>query len=395
MKVAISGAGIAGPTLAYWLQRTGHEPTLIEEAPQFRGGGYILDFWGIGYRVAELMGIEPQVLEAGYHVRTVRAVDRAGRTRATLGTDAFRRSTQGKFISLPRGELAAAIYGAAKTGVETIFGDSIAAIRQDGHGVRIAFTHGAEREFDLLVGADGLHSNVRRLAFGPEENFSKHLGYKVAAFELEGYRPRNELEYVLFNIPGGQVGRFSLRGDRTLFLFVVRASAPHREVPGDLAACKVLLNRTFANAGWECSRILTAMQGVDDIYFDDVSQIRMGRWSNERIALIGDAAACVSLLAGEGAGLAMTEAYVLAGELKRANNDYREAFRNHETRLRALVEGKQRSAETFASFFAPKSQLGIWARNTAMQAMTIGAVADLLVGRSLRDDFDLPNYDMQ
>lgn len=383
---------MAGPALAHWLHRSGHVPTLIEQAPQFRSGGYVIDFWGVGYRIAERMGIEAAILDAGYQVQSVRSVGRDGEIQASLDTDVFRRVTDGKFTSLPRGDLAARIYATIEREVETIFGDSIAAVDQHADGVRLEFDRGDARDFDLVIGADGLHSNVRRLAFGPARDFERYLGCRVAAFVIEGYRPRDELVYMMHPVPGRQVSRFSLRDDRSMFLFVFRSQDAHD--PGDLSARKEILHREFADAGWECPQILAALEGVDDLYFDVVSQIRMDRWSTGRIALIGDAAACVSFLAGEGTGLAMTEAYVLAGELKRAGSDYPLAFKAYEERLRKFIEGKQAGAQKLIAFFATRTQFGIWFRNFAMRAMKFEPLTRWFVGRSLRDEIELPDYGM-
>lgn len=393
MKVAISGVGVAGPALAYWLHRLSHMPTLIEQAPALRRGGYMIDFWGVGYRVAQRMGIESAICEAGYQVQALRTVDRQGHTCVSLATDGFPRITGGKFTSLPRSDLSAAIYATIADHVETIFGDSIAALDECDAGVRVAFEHSAGRDFDLVIGADGLHSAVRRLAFGPEQAFERCLGYRVAACVVEGYRPRDELVAVIHHLPGRQVVRLSLRDDRTLFLFVFLSDASCDPfVPGDIGSRKALLHGEFGDGGWECPHILAAMDSVDELYFDNVSQIHMDCWSQGRVLLIGDAAACVSLLAGEGSGLAVTEAYVLAGELHRAGSDHRRAFAAYETRMRPFIEGKQKSAEKFASSFTPRSRFGIWVRIQAMRAMRFDALARLFVGRTLRDDFDLPDY---
>ena len=390
MKIAISGAGVAGPSLAHWLHRTGHEPTLIERAPQFRTGGYVIDFWGVGYRVAQLMGIEAAVREAGYQVQSIRSVGPDNQVRASLGVDAVRRAAGAGFTSLPRGDLAATIYATIENDVETIFGDSITAINEHPDGVCVSFAQAKSRDFDLVIGADGLHSNVRRLTFGPESDVEHYLGCLVAACVVEGYRPRDELVYVTYSEPGRSVARFSLRGDRTLFLFVFRSH--HAADPGDLAARKALLRREYGDGDWECRQILAALDGVDDLYFDVVSQVRLDRWSRGRTALVGDAAACVSLLAGEGTGLAMTEAYVLAGELLCAGGDYRRAFDAYETRLRHFVEGKQAAAQKYVPVFATQTRLGIWFRNLAMRTMNFRPLAERLLTRSVRDDFELPSY---
>ena len=392
MKIAISGAGVAGPALAYWLWRCGHEPVLIEKSSRLRTGGYVIDFWGVGYRVAQLMGIEAAIQDAGYRVQSIRSVGPDGQVRASLGVDAFRRAAGGKLTSLPRGDLAATIYATIEHDVETIFGDSITAINEHPDGVCVSFAQAKTRDFDIVIGADGLHSNVRRLTFRPESDVEHYLGCLVAACIVAGYRPRDELAYVTYSEPGRSVGRFSLRGDRTMFLFVFRSDQAGD--PGEPAARKALLRREFGDAGWECPHILAALDGVDDLYFDVVSQIRLDRWSRGRTALVGDAAACVSLMAGEGTGLAMTEAYVLAGELVCARGDYRRAFAAYEARLRPFVEGKQAAAQKFLPVFATQTRLGIWFRNLVMRTMNFRPLADLLLARSVRDDFELPNYPM-
>ncbi len=390
MKVAISGAGVAGPAFAYWMRRTGHDVTLIESAPTFRTGGYVIDFWGLGYRISEKMGIDAALRAKGYEVQSLRAVGADGRTRASLQVGPIRRATDGKYTSLARGDLAATIYQTVENDVETIYSDSIVGIDERDDGVGVTFHNAAPRTFDLLVGADGLHSRVRQLTFGPEAMCTRYLGCQVAACVVDGYRPREELVFATYNVPGRQVGRFSLRDDRTLFLFIFHADQP--DVPEGLDAARARLRREFADAGWECPQILAALDGVDDLYFDTVSQVRLDRWCTDRVALVGDAAACVSLLAGEGTGLALVETYVLAGELHRAAGDFPQAFKQYETRLRSFIEDKQDRASKFVSFFAARTWPGIWLRNVGLQAMNLPFVGDLALNRALRDDLELPDY---
>ncbi len=220
MRICINGIGIGGPTLAYWLRKSGHEVVLVEESPRLRSGGYVIDFWGLGYDIAEKMGLIPRIRELGYQVREVRFVDRRGRKSGGFAVDVFGRITNGRFTSVRRSDLAATLYGALDDQVETIFGDSVAGIDDCGDRVRVSFEHAAAREVDLVIGADGLHSRVRKIVFGPKEPFEVSLGYHVAAFEVDGYRPRDELVYLSYGVPGRQVSRFSMRDDKTLFLFV-------------------------------------------------------------------------------------------------------------------------------------------------------------------------------
>jgi len=396
MKVLIAGAGIAGPTLAYWLTRYGFTSTLIEKAPGLRTGGYVIDFWGAGYEIAERMGLLPEIIRKGYEIQEVRVVNRSGRRVAGFPASTFRRVAQGRYTSLPRSDLAASIFRQIEGKVETIFGDSVAGVEQSEAGVHVTFERAPARDFDLVVGADGLHSRVRELIFGPEAQFEKYLGYKAAAFQVEGYRPRDELVYVIFTEVGQQVTRFAMRGDRTMFLFTFADPDAGGPDIGDVEAQKNLLRTRFGSSGWECRRILDALGRTNDLYCDRVSQIQMDPhpgWARGRIILLGDAAFCVSLLAGQGSALAMTAAYILAGELHRAGNDYRRAFSRYQERFGPFVLEKQKAALRFAEFFAPGSGFSLFMRNQIMNLMRIPWVADLAVGRDMADRIALPEYE--
>ena len=359
-----------------------------------RTGGYIVDFWGAGFEIADRMGLLPEIRRKGYMIREVRVVGRSGRRVAGFPAEAFARMTGGRYVSLPRGELAASIFGKIEGKVETIFGDSIDRIDQTERSVRVTFESGGTRDFDLVVGADGLHSRVRQLVFGAEGRSEKYLGYKVAAFQVEGYRPRDELVYVMYTQVGQQVGRFAMRDDRTMFLFTF--ADENATGNGDLQAQKELLRRRFGSSGWECTNILDALDASNDLYFDRVSQIRMdprqGLWTRGRVTLVGDASSCVSFLAGQGCALAMAAAYILASELHRARGDYAEAFRRYQNSFAPFVLSKQKAALRFAGAFAPKSKFGLFLRNRIFNLLAIPWIADLAIGRDLADNIALPDY---
>jgi 2-polyprenyl-6-methoxyphenol hydroxylase-like FAD-dependent oxidoreductase len=397
MKILISGAGIAGPTLAYWLAHYGLEPTIVEKAPKLRTGGYIIDFWGVGFDIAEQMGALPEIRSKGYMVEEVRIVDRSGRRVAGFPVEAVARLAQGRYISLARGDLATSIFARIEGKVETILGDSVAHIEQAGSGVRVVFESGSARHFDLVIGADGLHSRVRELAFGPQGRFEKYLGFKVAAFEVEGYRPRDELIYVMYTQVGSQVGRFSMRGNRTMFLFVFADQGIDGTATNDIEAQKAALRERFGNSGWECPQILDALDGTNDLYFDRVSQVQMGTqvgsWARGRVTLVGDAASCVSLLTGQGSALAMVAAYILAGELHVARGDYATAFAQYQRRFGPFVLQKQRSALRFAGTFAPKSRFSMFFRNQIMNLLRVPWISDIVLSRDLSDHIAMPTYE--
>ena len=394
MKIIINGAGIAGQTLAYWLLRYGFEPTLVEQAPRLRTGGYVVDFWGTGFDVAEKMGLIPKLMSKSYAVEELRLVDSQGKRCGGFSTKVFHEATNGRYFSLPRSDLAAAIYGEIASGVKIVFADSIASVTQDETGVRVEFDRAPAQIFDLAIGADGLHSRVRGLIFGDQKQFERYLGYQVAAFEVEGYRPCDELVYVSYNRPGKHVSRFAMRDNRTMFLFVFSDDRSDPPNPGDLRAQKEILHARFDDAGWECLQIMEAMGACDSIYFDRVSQIRMEGWTEGRLALVGDAAFCPSLLGGEGCALAMTAAFVLAGELYCASGNHREAFARYETILGSFIAGKQKTAESFAKVFAPRTALGLWFRNQIFKTMSIPFLGERMIVRSFLDKIALPDYSM-
>jgi 2-polyprenyl-6-methoxyphenol hydroxylase-like FAD-dependent oxidoreductase len=390
MKVLIVGAGIAGPTLAYWLVKGGHEVTLIEHAPELRTGGYLLDFWGAGVDVASKMGIVPELRNRGYMFTEARAVDNAGRKIASFDTSVVIESNK-RYVTIPRTDLANVIYDAIDGDVELILADTVRELDDDGDRVRVTFEKGRPRDFDLVIGADGLHSRVRRLVFGPDEQYERYLGMVVGAFQVDEYPFRDELIALMHAEVGFQAIRLSFRGDATLCLFSLRYDG---EVPTERAEQEALLRTELAGKGWEVPVMLEAMDRAKNFYFDSVSQILMPSWSRGRIALVGDAGACPSFLAGQGSALAMIEAYTLATELA-ASDDYAQAFARYHERLAGLVRSKQDGAQSLGVAFAPKNRFQLFVRNSILRMMGLPKVADLALGRSFHDRVVLPTFPEQ
>ena len=391
-SVLISGAGIAGPALAYWLWHRGFEPVLIEKAAQFREGGYMIDFWGVGYDVAERMNLIPRLRDVGYLIDRVKFVDEHGRTRSGFDAGMLRRSVGNRFFSLPRGDLASAIFDTIADRIKTIFGDSITAIYEDPDCVDVEFEHGQPRRFDFVAGCDGLHSLVRQTMWGPEREFEKYLGYYCASFITTKYPHREERTYTSYAEPGRQISRYALRGDRTAFLFIFAREQPLKQNPG-LEGAKTILREQFAHDRWrEVPEILQRLETCDDLYFDSVSQIHIPAWSKGRIVLVGDAGYCPSLLSGEGSGFAMGGAYLLAGELQRASGDHVVAYRAYEERFRDFIERKQQSAAQFATSFTPKTRLGLFVRDLVLRCTAFPPIGSWLMRRFVTDQFELPDY---
>jgi 2-polyprenyl-6-methoxyphenol hydroxylase-like FAD-dependent oxidoreductase len=392
LRILVSGAGIAGPALAFWLRRHGCSPTLIEHAPAFREGGYMIDVWGLGWDLLERMGLLAAARRRGYLIDRLAFIDERGRRVAGFDLEVFRRALSGRFFSIPRGELARVIYDAVEGDVPTFFSTSIDAIREHESGVEVDLSNGTSQAFDLVAGADGLRSRVRECTFGADARFQRYLGYYAAAFVTRGYPHRDERTYLSFARPGRQISRYAMHDDRSAFLLVFAAEGTLDIAPHDVAAQKAVLHARFGGDGWECREILARLDDADDLYFDSVSQIRMPRWSAGRVVLVGDAAHCPSLLAGAGSAFAMLGAYVLAGELERAAGDHLAAFAAYEGRMRPFIEEQQRSAEGFARWFAPRTAFGIVLRNAALHVARLGPLAAWFSRRMFSDGFELPDY---
>lgn len=392
MRIAISGAGIAGTALAFWLSRLGHEVLLVERADGMRTGGYVLNLWGLGYDALERMGLLPRLLERQHPSGQLRLVDRAGRTTGGYSSRVLLDLAKGRMATLARSDIAAAIHASLDARVETLFGDSIAAIDDDGTRVRIAFERAAPREVDLLIGADGLRSRVRQLVFGPDAAFEHPLGCYVASFEVDGYRPRNGLDYLAHSAPGRYLSRFPMRDDRMLFVVLLRDEYLRGGFPVSLAERRTALADALAGMGWETAAIVAALGQSPEIYFDRISQIRMDTWSRGRTVLAGDAAHCPSLIAGEGAGFALAGAYLLAGELQRHGSDIAAAIARYQALLRPVVGRKQKLALGLVESFVPRSSLGVRVRDAASRLMQLPVFPRLLMGRYFHDEMALPDY---
>jgi len=353
-NILISGASVAGPALAFWLHQYGFKPTLIERAPGIRPGGYAVDFRGTAMQVLERMSLIDEIKKFETRAGKITIVDENNKKLASM-PDGF---TSGE-LEILRGDLANVLYEATRSYTEYIFDDSITKIDQTASGADVTFNRNTPRKFDLVIGADGLHSNVRSLAFGSEADFMHHLGLYLAIFTTPNFMDLKEMAGLYYGVLGKRAGVFSAKHGTAASASFYFASPAFEYNYRDVAAQKQIIRDRFANEKWQIPKMLLYMDKANDFYFDSISQVRMDRWSAGRVALLGDAAFCASPMAGMGTSMAVVGAYILATELKNANGGYARAFAKYETQMRPFVTGAQKLAEG-ADWFVPTTRIKHW-----------------------------------
>jgi len=362
-RVLISGASVAGPVLAYWLRRHGFEVTVVERTPVLRKGlgGHAVDLFGPSVDVVEWMGLLPQVLAARTRTELL-SFERPGRRPIEVDFSRLVAGISERHVEIMRGELAAILHEATRRDVTYMFGDSIRTLDQngDGDGVDVTFEHAAPRTFDLVIGADGLHSNVRRLTFGDESRFRHYIGGYFAVFTLPNYLGLDR-RMLIYNAPGKIAAMYPVRqtGEaRAGFLFrrAEEFDYDHR----DIQQQERLLRQVYAGEGWEVPRMLAELEHAPDLYFDSISQIRMQSWSNGRVTLVGDAGYCPGPAVGGGTTIAVVGAYVLAGELRDAGGDHAGGFANYENELREFVRRGLGIGPASMRTLIPRTRSQVW-----------------------------------
>ncbi|MEV7869472.1 FAD-dependent monooxygenase [Streptomyces sp. NPDC088124] len=392
--VLISGAGIAGPALAFWLNRHGFAVTVVEKAGAPRGGGYPVDVRGTALDVVRRMGILPRLRDAHIDLRRLTFLDGDGDEVASVAPHTVTGGVAGRDVEVRRGDLTAALHAAVRDDVEFLFDDSVDTLDQpgrgadrSGHGVDVTFRGGGSRTFDIVVGADGLHSRTRASLFGPEERFHRYLGYCFAGFTL-----RNTFglsyETVMWNTPGRAAALYAVGGDEDVHVLLnfARPEPPFGAFRNPEAQ-RELVAEVFADAGWEVPGLLAALRDADDLFFDTVSQIRMPRWSSGRVALVGDAAYAPSFLTGQGSSLALVGAYMLAGSL--AGRDHAAGLAAYEHDTRGFVTLNQDLVGEGGAALFPATAQALERRNDMLRELTTLPVAE---GRPAHSALTLPAF---
>ncbi|GAA3728015.1 2-polyprenyl-6-methoxyphenol hydroxylase-like FAD-dependent oxidoreductase [Spinactinospora alkalitolerans] len=377
MKALVCGAGIAGFALAWHLERSGWDVELVERAPAFRTGGYVIDFFGPGLEAADRMGLRPRLEEVRYPFSALSHVDRDGRETSRLEMpDDFV-----QVVSLLRGDLARTVRDDVRAPVR--YGTSVEEVEQTDGGVGVLLTDGTRREVDLLVGADGVHSRIRALVFGAEQRFLRYLGYHVAAylFTDAGLNRTIGMRYRALSVPGKTAGAYALRDNGVATLLLHREPDP--APPEDPAAA---LRRRYADLGWVLPELLSHCPQPPELYYDQVTQVEMEQWSRGRVVLLGDACQAVSLFAGHGASMAMAAAWVLADELGEAGaglsgagGDLPGALARYQRRMRPAIADTQRFGRKSVRWMAPSSRWRITARDWMMRLAALPGVDRLLL----------------
>ncbi|MFC9425459.1 FAD-dependent monooxygenase [Streptomyces sp. NPDC056987] len=399
--VLISGAGIAGPALAFWLNRYGFAVTVVEKAGAPRGGGYPVDVRGTALEVVRRMGILPRLRDAHIDLRRLTFLDGDGGEVASVAPHTVTGGVAGRDLEVRRGDLIAALHAAVRDDVEFLFDDSIDTLDQSGHGVDqfghggdrsghgvdVTFRGGGSRTFDIVVGADGMHSRTRASLFGPEEQFHRYLGYCFAGFTLRNTFGLSH-ETVLWNTPGRAAALYAVGGDEDVHVLLnfARQEPPFGAFRNPEAQ-RELVAEVFADAGWEVPGLLAALRDADDLFFDTVSQIRMPRWSSGRIALVGDAAYAPSFLTGQGSSLALVGAYMLAGSL--AGRDHTAGFAAYEQDTRGFVTLNQDLVGEGGAALFPTTAQALERRNDMLRKLTTLPHAE---GRPAHSALTLPAF---
>lgn len=394
-RILVSSASIAGPSVAYWLDYFGFDVTVIERSEAVRGGGYPIDLRGPAVEIVDHMGILSQAKETHIDARRITFLRPDGSIAASIRPEQITGGVENRDIELPRGELTKLLHGLTRDrSVRYIFSESFASLEDGGDSVNVTFQSGTTETFDVVIGADGLHSNTRRLILGPEDPLTRYLGYCYNGFTMPNFLELSHESVTYTPAPGRYAVLSAVKDSPTLHAFLIFAS---EELPfsrhQDAESQKRLTAEKFAGIGWDVPKLVEAMQQADDLYYDVMSQIHLDRWSEGRVALIGDAAFAPSFLSGQGSSLALIGAYILAGELA-SRDDPADAFAAYEKLMRPYAEANQNLAGEGTNVLLPRTQEDIDARDQALASLRYAHSAPPpgYASREAHSSLQLPDY---
>ena len=369
-RVLISGASVAGPILAYWLSRFGFEPTVVERTEQLRfgNGGHAVDLFGPALQIIEWMGVLPQVQNASTDTEIISFI-RDGHRPVEVPAELMSEGVSARHVEIMLGELAKIIYDVGQGSIDYVFGNSISSLQQTDRGVDILFQHGSPQTFDLVIGADGLHSITRRLAFGDEHRFLHFLGGYFAVFTVPNYLHLHQ-RMVGYGDVDRTAGIYPVRGsDKARVFLMWRTPALHDYDRHNLAAQRQLVRNLYSDMGWELPRLLAELDHADDLYLDSISTIVMDSWTRGRVSLVGDAGYSPGPAVGGGTSLAVVGGYVLASELAAASGDHARGLAAYEQVMRPAVRESQRIAPAVLKTLVPRSHVQLWAMAQAIRLL--------------------------
>ncbi|KAE8453545.1 hypothetical protein EG329_010406 [Mollisiaceae sp. DMI_Dod_QoI] len=395
--ILICGASIAGPVLSLFLSRSGIKTTIIERAASLRTTGQQIDIRGSGLTVVQRLGLEDIIRSKTTDEEGIEFVTEKGKQIASFPVNKEIGMSFTSDIEILRGELALIFYHAStkKKETEYIFGDHVTEIEDSGKKVQVTLDSGKKLEFDLIIGADGMNSKTRRIAFPKIKNPLKSLGQYIAFFTIP-YQDSDGTFARWYNAPGGR--SIFLRPDKigcTRAYLAVMSSVPAGYEKMNEEEQKKMFRDLFSDAGWEVSRVLDGMDKTDDWYMQEIAQVKMPTWHQGRVALVGDAAYAPSPISGMGTSLAIVGAYVLAGEIVTNGADYEQAFKNYEEKMRGYVDKAQRLLPGAPAIANPQTRTGITILNGFLGFISSTGLATLFSKFALsatEERDDLPQY---
>jgi len=391
-KILVSGASIAGLTLAYWLHHAGFDVTVVERSHEVRSGGYPIDIRGTAMDVIERMGLAATLKAAHIDTKKITFIGGDGKAVGSIRPEYVTGGREGLDIEVPRGTLTAALYGLTRDKLTFMFSDSIQSLSDGAAGVDVGFRSGAEGRYDLVLAADGMHSNTRALVFGPEEKFHHYLGYYFAGFEVPNDIGLRQ-EGLTYNVPGRMATLYAAGGSDRLhaLLALARPEMPSKTVMENVDLQRASMAKAFRDDGWQVPNMLVHMARADDFYFDLISQIRMPNWTSGRVAVVGDAAHAPSFLSGQGTSTALVSAYVLAHEIAHGTNPDK-PFGDYEGIARTFIEKNQGTAIGGGAAMIPGTRKQLWLRNRMIGFAPVLGKLGLLGGsaRKIHSSLELP-----